>query len=267
MSNLTFSIGSLKMMLTVISPAKKLDYSSKISTRVHTQPALLEHSQELLEGLKQLSPQDVCRLMGLSDKLGALNYERFQEWSAPFNEGNARQAVLAFKGDVYQGLDADSMSEAELRWAQNHLRILSGLYGVLRPLDLMQAYRLEMGTKFATQRGGDLYSFWAGIITAELNALLKEPDAVLLNLASNEYFKAINQKNIRARIVTPVFMDYKTDKYKIISFFAKRARGLMSSFIIKNQITGVDGIKDFDSAGYAFNEGMSEGDKWVFTRG
>ena len=131
----------------------------------------------------------------------------------------------------------------------------------------MQAYRLEIGTKFATQRGGDLYSFWDGIITAELNALLKEPDAVLLNLASNEYFKAINQKNIRARIVTPVFMDYKTDKYKIISFFAKRARGLMSSFIIKNQITGVDGIKDFDSAGYAFNEGMSEGDKWVFTRG
>jgi cytoplasmic iron level regulating protein YaaA (DUF328/UPF0246 family) len=255
------------MMLTVISPAKKLDFTSAVSSAAHTQPALLKHSQELLEGLKKLSPQDVCRLMGLSDKLGALNYERFQEWSAPFNEDNARQAVLAFKGDVYQGLGADSMSEAELQWAQDHLRILSGLYGILRPLDLMQAYRLEMGTKFATQRGSDLYSFWDGIITAELNDLLKGSDAVLLNLASNEYFKAIKQKNIHARIVTPIFMDYKTDKYKIISFFAKKARGLMSAFIINNKITCVDEIKAFNSSGYAFNEAMSEGDKWVFTRG
>ena len=255
------------MMLTVISPAKKLDFTSAVSSAAHTQPALLKHSQELLEGLKKLSPQDVCRLMGLSDKLGALNYERFQEWSAPFNEDNARQAVLAFKGDVYQGLGADSMSEAELQWAQDHLRILSGLYGILRPLDLMQAYRLEMGTKFATQRGSDLYSFWDGIITAELNDLLKGSDAVLLNLASNEYFKAIKQKNIHARIVTPIFMDYKTDKYKIISFFAKKARGLMSAFIINNKITCVDDIKAFNSSGYAFNEAMSEGDKWVFTRG
>ena len=255
------------MMLTVISPAKKLDFTSAVSSAAHTQPALLKYSQELLEGLKKLSPQDVCRLMGLSDKLGALNYERFQEWSAPFNEDNARQAVLAFKGDVYQGLGADSMSEAELQWAQDHLRILSGLYGILRPLDLMQAYRLEMGTKFATQRGSDLYSFWDGIITAELNDLLKGSDAVLLNLASNEYFKAIKQKNIHARIVTPIFMDYKTDKYKIISFFAKKARGLMSAFIINNKITCVDEIKAFNSSGYAFNQAMSEGDKWVFTRG
>ena len=254
-------------MLTVISPAKKLDYSSSLSAAAHTQPALLKHSQELLEGLKKLSPQGVCKLMGLSDKLGALNYERFQEWSAPFNEQNARQAVLAFKGDVYQGLGADSMSNAELQWAQDHLRILSGLYGLLRPLDLMQAYRLEMGTKFANQRGGDLYSFWDGIITAELNDLLKGADAVLLNLASNEYFKAVKQKNLHARIVTPIFMDYKTDKYKIISFFAKKARGLMSAFIITNKITCVDDIKAFNSTGYAFNEAMSEGDKWVFTRG
>ena len=255
------------MMLTVISPAKKLDYSSTVSATAHTQPALLKHSQELLEGLKLLSPQDVCRLMGLSDKLGALNYGRFQEWRTPFNKDNARQAVLAFKGDVYQGLDAGSMSESELHWAQDHLRILSGLYGILRPLDLMQAYRLEMGTKFATQRGDDLYSFWDGIITAELNNLLKGPDAVLLNLASNEYFKAVKQKNIHARIVTPIFMDYKTDKYKIISFFAKKARGLMSAFIVKNKITQVEDIKGFDAGGYAFNETMSEGDKWVFTRG
>ncbi|CAI8319773.1 MAG: cytoplasmic iron level regulating protein YaaA (DUF328/UPF0246 family) [Polaribacter sp.] len=255
------------MMLTVISPAKKLDYSSSFSAAAHTQPALLKHSQELLEGLKKLSPQGVCKLMGLSDKLGALNYERFQEWSAPFNEQNARQAVLAFKGDVYQGLGADSMSNAELQWAQDHLRILSGLYGLLRPLDLMQAYRLEMGTKFANQRGGDLYSFWDGIITAELNEQLTDADAVLLNLASNEYFKAVKQKNIRARIVTPVFMDSKDGKYKIISFFAKKARGLMAAFIIKGKITDVEDIKNFDSDGYSFNSALSEGDRWVFTRG
>ena len=214
-----------------------------------------------------MSPQGVCKLMGLSDKLGALNYERFQEWSAPFNEQNARQAVLAFKGDVYQGLGADSMSNAELQWAQDHLRILSGLYGLLRPLDLMQAYRLEMGTKFANQRGGDLYSFWDGIITAELNEQLTDADAVLLNLASNEYFKAVKQKNIRARIVTPVFMDSKDGKYKIISFFAKKARGLMAAFIIKGKITDVEDIKNFDSDGYSFNSALSEGDRWVFTRG
>tara|TARA_B110000967_G_scaffold64436_1_gene66375 strand:+ start:145 stop:912 length:768 start_codon:yes stop_codon:yes gene_type:complete len=255
------------MMLTVISPAKKLDYSSSFSAAAHTQPALLKHSQELLEGLKKLSPQGVCKLMGLSDKLGALNYERFQEWSAPFNEQNARQAVLAFKGDVYQGLGADSMSNAELQWAQDHLRILSGLYGLLRPLDLMQAYRLEMGTKFANQRGGDLYSFWDGIITAELNEQLTDADAVLLNLASNEYFKAVKQNNIRARIVTPVFMDSKDGKYKIISFFAKKARGLMAAFIIKGKITDVEDIKNFDSDGYSFNSALSEGDRWVFTRG
>ena len=254
-------------MLTVISPAKKLDYSSSFSAAAHTQPALLKHSQELLEGLKKLSPQGVCKLMGLSDKLGALNYARFQEWSAPFNEQNARQAVLAFKGDVYQGLGADSMSNAELQWAQDHLRILSGLYGLLRPLDLMQASRLEMGTKFANQRGGDLYSFWDGIITAELNEQLTDADAVLLNLASNEYFKAVKQKNIRARIVTPVFMDSKDGKYKIISFFAKKARGLMAAFIIKGKITDVEDIKNFDSDGYSFNSALSEGDRWVFTRG
>ena len=254
-------------MLTVISPAKKLDYSSSLRAVAHTQPTLLKHSQELLEGLKKLSPQGVCKLMGLSDKLGALNYERFQEWSAPFNEQNARQAVLAFKGDVYQGLDAGNMSNTELHWAQDHLRILSGLYGLLRPLDLMQAYRLEMGTKFATQRGGDLYSFWDGIITAELNEQLTDADAVLLNLASNEYFKAVKQKNIRARIVTPVFMDSKDGKYKIISFFAKKARGLMAAFIIKGKITDVEDIKNFDSDGYSFNSALSEGDRWVFTRG
>ena len=255
------------MMLTVISPAKKLDYTGLTTADSYSQPNLLEHSEELLEGLKRLSPQDVCALMGLSDALGALNYERFQEWQTPFNIDNARPAVLAFKGDVYQGLDAENMTEDDLNWAQGTLRILSGLYGVLRPLDLMQPYRLEMGTKFANQRGPNLYAFWDGIITRELNALLEKPADVLVNLASNEYFKAAKEKNITSRIVTPVFMDNKDGKYKIISFFAKKARGLMAAFIIKGKITNVEDIKKFDSDGYCFSSALSEGDRWVFTRG
>ena len=205
--------------------------------------------------------------MGLSDKLGALNYERFQEWQTPFSTDNAKQAILAFKGDVYQGLDADNMSADELSWAQDNLRILSGLYGLLRPLDLMQPYRLEMGTKFANQRGANLYQFWGDIITDQLNKLFPtSAQSVLVNLASNEYFKSVQPKNINAEIITPVFMDQKGDKYKIISFFAKRARGLMSAFIIKNKITDAEQLKTFNVDGYSFNSAMSEGNKWVFCR-
>jgi cytoplasmic iron level regulating protein YaaA (DUF328/UPF0246 family) len=255
------------MMLTVISPAKKLDYSSTVEPQAHTQPELLSHAKELLKGLKTLSPQDVCALMGLSDKLGALNYERFQEWRTPFNQKNARQALLAFKGDVYQGLDAQSMSAGELAWAQDNLRILSGLYGLLRPLDLMQPYRLEMGTKYSNARGNDLYKFWGNIITDEINKVLVGKTPVLLNLASNEYFKSVQTKDIKGQIISPQFMDKKDDKYKIISFYAKKARGLMSAYIIKNKITDVEKIKGFDSDGYSYNAAMSEGDKWVFTRG
>jgi cytoplasmic iron level regulating protein YaaA (DUF328/UPF0246 family) len=250
-------------MLIVISPAKKLDYTSSVKDPLSTQPELLDHSKELLQGLKALAPQDVSSLMSLSDKLGALNFERFQEWRTPFTEDNARPAVLAFKGDVYQGLDADNMSDEDLRWAQDHLRILSGLYGLLRPLDLMQAYRLEMGTKFANPRGANLYQFWGDIITAELN---KTQTSVLVNLASNEYFKSVHKKDIAARIITPVFMDKKNDSYKIISFYAKKARGLMSNYIIKNRITEVEQIKDFDTDGYSFNAALSEADQWVFVR-
>jgi hypothetical protein len=254
-------------MLTVISPAKKLDYATPTKVGNHTQPALLEHSKELLKGLKTLTPQEVCALMALSDKLGALNYERFQEWRTPFDIKNARPAVLAFKGDVYQGLAADTMSPDDLNWAQDNLRILSGLYGILRPLDLMQPYRLEMGTKFINERGPDLYAFWDGIINKELNRLLAHSEDVLLNLASNEYFKATKEKTISKRIVTPVFMDMKDGKYKIISFFAKKARGLMAAFIIKNRISDVELIKTFDSDDYSFNSTLTEGDRWVFTRG
>lgn len=251
-------------MLIVISPAKKLDYVSSIEAPLLTQPALLDHAEELSQGLKKLGPQDVSSLMGLSDKLGALNYERFQEWQTPFNADNARPAVLAFKGDVYQGLDADSLSPEDLAWAQEHLRILSGLYGVLRPLDLMQAYRLEMGTKLANPRGADLYQFWGDIITAELNKIGTD---VLVNLASNEYFKSVRQKDVAARIVTPVFMDKKDDKYKIISFYAKKARGLMSRYIIQNRVTDVEKLKGFDSDGYQYNAALSEQDQLVFVRG
>jgi uncharacterized protein len=250
-------------MLIVISPAKKLDYTSAFDTPSLSQPALLEHAEELSRGLKSLAPQDVSSLMGLSDSLGALNYARFQEWQTPFSRDNARPAVLAFKGDVYQGLDADNLDAEDLSWAQDHLRILSGLYGVLRPLDLMQAYRLEMGTRFSNARGKDLYQFWGELITRELN---KMASPVLVNLASNEYFKSVRKADISARIVTPVFMDKKGDKYKIISFYAKKARGLMSRYIIKNRITEVETIKAFDSDGYRFNAALSEQDQFVFVR-
>ena len=254
------------MLVTIISPAKKLDYSPIEKNLDSTVPGLLEHSNELIKYLKSLNPQEVSSLMGLSDKLGALNYERFQEWETPFTKSNSKQAILAFKGDVYQGLDAESLSETELIWAQKHVRILSGLYGVLKPLDLMQAYRLEMGTKFPTNRGKNLYEFWNSIITDELNRTLSSKKAILLNLASNEYFKSINSSELKANVITPIFMDRKNGKYKIISFFAKKARGLMTRYVIKNQTEDIADIQNFEEGGYFFNEEMSEDNKPVFCR-
>ena len=254
------------MLVTIISPAKKLDYSPIEKNLDSTVPGLLEHSNELIKYLKSLNPQEVSSLMGLSDKLGALNYERFQEWETPFTKSNSKQAILAFKGDVYQGLDAESLSETELIWAQKHVRILSGLYGVLKPLDLMQAYRLEMGTKFPTNRGKNLYEFWNSIITDELNRTFSSKKATLLNLASNEYFKSINSIELKANVITPIFMDRKNGKYKIISFFAKKARGLMTRYIIKNQIEDIADIQNFEEGGYFFNEEMSKDNKPVFCR-
>ena len=204
--------------------------------------------------------------MSLSDKLGALNYERFQEWETPFTKSNSKQAILAFKGDVYQGLDAESLSETELIWAQKHVRILSGLYGILKPMDLMQPYRLEMGTKFATKRGQNLYDFWNSIITEELNKNFSSDNTNLLNLASNEYFKSINVSELKANVISPVFMDKKNGKYKIISFFAKKARGLMTRYVIKNRIEDITDIQNFEEGGYFFSEAMSEDNKPVFCR-
>ena len=258
-------------MLMLLSPAKKLDYASASAFETHTHPELLDHAKDLISGLQKLSPHDVCGLMSLSNKLGALNYERFQAWQPPFSAANARQAVLAFQGDVYQGLEAGNMSSDDLHWAQNHLRILSGLYGLLRPLDLMQPYRLEMSTKFATARGANLYQFWGGIITDNINRCLCNADSgkggpVLVNLASNEYFKSVQPKDLKATIITPVFMDCKNGEYKVISFHAKRARGLMAAFAIKNRILEVDQLKRFDSGGYYYQKKRSTEDKWVFTR-
>jgi len=254
------------IMLLVISPAKNLDFETPAVTQTASQPRYLAQSQQLIDQLQQLSIQDVASLMKLSDKLAALNLGRFQSWSTPFNADNAKQASLAFNGDVYTGLDAATLDEAGFAFAQQHLRILSGLYGVLKPLDYIQPYRLEMGTKLANDEGKDLYAFWGEQLKDSLAAEPELADKVLINLASNEYFKAVKAKQLDARIITPIFKDAKNGQYKIISFYAKKARGLMSRYIIDNKITEPEDIKDFDTDGYHFSAAESSGDDWVFLR-
>jgi len=253
-------------MLMIISPAKTLDYESPLATETHTQPDFLDDACELIDQLKELEPHQVSNLMSISDKLGQLNAERFQCWHTPFTPDNARQAVLAFKGDVYTGLDAESFSSEDFSFAQKHLRILSGLYGLLKPLDLMQPYRLEMGTRFENTRGKDLYAFWGSKITDALNQLLASDDKVLVNLASNEYFKSVQKKHLDARLVTPQFKDWKNGQYKMISFYAKKARGLMCRYAIQNRITQADDLKGFNLDGYYFSEDQSDNNNWVFLR-
>jgi uncharacterized protein len=254
-------------MLIVISPAKTLDFDTLPMTKVHTQPEFLKDSRQLVSGLKKLAPHEVSALMKISDKLGTLNYMRFNDWKTPFTLNNAKQALLAFKGDVYTGIDVETFSHQDLKFAQTHLRILSGLYGVLRPLDLIQAYRLEMGTKFENKKGKDLYEFWNTKITDQINKDIKASKSkTLINLASNEYFKSIRENDINAEIIVPVFKDYKNGKYKIISIFAKKARGLMSAYIIKNKIKNPEELKDFDLDGYKYNKRESSETRWVFQR-
>ncbi len=254
-------------MLHVISPAKTLDFDTAPAIDDHSQPQFLEHSQELIEQLRQLPATEVSRLMSISDKLGELNAQRFQDWHQPFSPRNAKQAVLAFKGDVYTGMQAELFSHRDFAFAQQHLRILSGLYGLLRPLDLIQPYRLEMGTGFANKRGKNLYHFWGDILTGQLNRELhSRQEKVLVNLASTEYWSSVNAKQLEAEIITPVFKDRKNGQYKIISFFAKKARGMMSAYLIQHQVTDSEALKDFNSAGYSFNEAMSSAKEWVFTR-
>jgi len=254
-------------MLIVISPAKTLDFETPSHTKLSSQPDYLGESQALIDVLAPMPPQDIAQLMKLSDKLAALNTARYGSWRPPFTLANAKQAILAFKGDVYTGLEADTLTQSQLTFSQSHLRILSGLYGLLRPLDLMQAYRLEMGTKLATAHGKDLYEYWGNTLTDGLNVMLEKVNIpIVINLASNEYFKAIKTKTLDARIITPVFKDRKNGHYKIISFFAKKARGMMTRYIIENELIDVEKIKSFDKAGYYYSEEQSTGDQWVFLR-
>ncbi|GFM74964.1 UPF0246 protein [Pseudomonas cichorii] len=254
-------------MLMVISPAKTLDYETPPTTERYTQPQYLDHSQALITQLRELTPAQIGELMHLSDKLSGLNAARFGSWTPAFTPDNAKQAILAFKGDVYTGLQAETLSDAQLSYAQDHLRMLSGLYGLLRPLDLMQPYRLEMGTKLANARGKDLYAFWGTRISEWLNqALAGQGDDLLLNLASNEYFSAVKRSSLKARIIDTEFKDLKNGQYKIISFYAKKARGMMSRFVITEQINTPEALKEFDVQGYRYSSEQSTTDKLVFLR-
>lgn len=258
-------------MIFVISPAKALDFDTPPVTDAFTQPDYLQEAGELIGIMRQKSPAEVAALMDLSDQLATLNVARYETWAPPFSPANAKQAVLAFNGDVYEGLDAVNLSPAELAWAQGHLRILSGLYGVLRPLDLIQPYRLEMGTRLATAQGKNLYAFWGDKLTVALNQLLAAEreagkEAILVNLASDEYFKSVKATKLAGPVVTAVFEDWKGGRYKIISFYAKRARGLMSRYAIRNRVEDVEGLKGFNLEGYAFAPEVSDGTTLVFRR-
>lgn len=254
-------------MLIVISPAKSLDFKTPSVTSKYTVPEFLEESEKLVGRLRNMSPKQLSKLMSISKDLGELNFHRYQNWSLPFTPENAKQAILAFNGDVYQGLQASTLSEEMLELAQQKLRILSGLYGVLKPLDLIQPYRLEMGTKLKYYRSKDLYAFWNPTLTKKINEAVEASGSnVLVNLASNEYFKSIDKKKLKAEIVTPEFKDRKNGGYKMISFFAKKARGLMSRFILENNINEVNNLQAFDAEGYVFNPRLSKTDNPVFTR-
>ena len=254
-------------MLLVISPAKTLDYETPPKTREFTVPDYLDDSQQLVRRARRYSALDIAEVMDVSMAIAELNHERFANWHTPFTPDNAKQALLAFKGDVYTGLDAQSMKAADFKFAQKHLRILSGLYGLLRPLDLMQAYRLEMGRKVDNDRGKNLYEFWGTTITEGLNAQLKKlKSEVLVNLASNEYFKSVRPKALNAEVITPEFKDWKNGDYKMMGVYAKKARGQLSRFVIDNRITDPEAMKAFAVDGYRFNKKLSKDNKWVFTR-
>ena len=254
-------------MLIVISPAKKLDYDAPAKTKKFTMPDFLDDSAELISLLRKYSAMDLAELMHLSMNLAELNFDRYYQWKKDYGTEEAKQCLLAFKGDVYAGMDAESFSAKDLDFAQSHLRILSGLYGLLRPLDLMMPYRLEMGTKLENERGKNLYEFWGDTITNAINKQLKaQKDDILINLASNEYFKSVKPKQIEGRIITPQFKENKNGTYKMIGIYAKKARGLMSRFILLNRLKNPEEIKEFDYEGYQFNKELSKGDQWVFTR-
>ena len=254
-------------MLIILSPAKSLDFQTPIRATEHTQPDFLSRSAQLVKLLAAHTPAQLASLMRISDPLAQLNAQRYAAWSRPFTPENARQALLAFNGDVYAGLQASTLSVPQLDYAQNHFRILSGLYGLLRPLDLIQPYRLEMGIRLANPAGNDLYAFWADVITAELARLLAaQRSQVLLNLASEEYFRAVRCAELPYPVITPVFEDWKNGRYKIISFYAKRARGLMARYAAQHRVAQPQRLQDFTAEGYAFDDAQSDGTRWVFRR-
>ncbi|OYV45410.1 MAG: peroxide stress protein YaaA [Candidimonas sp.] len=254
-------------MLLVLSPAKKLDVDSTVRTTLHSQPIFVEQAAGLIKVLKKKSVTQVAALMGLSDKLAQLNVERYAHWQPHFTQANSRQAALMFNGDVYGGLDAPTLTDKQLDWAQDHVAILSGLYGVLRPLDLMQPYRLEMGTRLATKQGETLYDYWGSSIAQYLNARMAEQgETVLLNLASEEYFKSVDRKALTVDVVQCVFQDYKNGAWKVISFHAKRARGLMARYVIEKRIKKPGALQAFASEGYGYAAEVSAPNKLVFRR-
>ena len=254
-------------MIVLISPAKTLDFASPIPNTSITEPRFLSDSEELIAQLRELAPEEIARLMKLSDKLSELNYHRYHQWQSEHTDKNARAAILAFKGDVYLGLQAETFSLSDLKFAQNHLRILSGLYGLLRPLDQIQPYRLEMGTALSTKRGKNLYDFWGEKITEQLKIDIKNQKTnAIINLASNEYAKSVLFKQIIVPVISPVFKDWKNGEYKIISFFAKRARGLMSAYIIKNRLQKPEQLLDFNMDGYCFSPELSTSAQPMFIR-
>jgi len=254
-------------MLVVLSPAKTLDFTTPPTTRKFSLPEYLDESGELIDVLRQRSPRQLEKLMSISPRLADENASRYRSWQRPFTPDNAKQALLAFRGDVYLGLEAEQFDQRDLNWAQKHLRILSGLHGVLRPLDLIQPYRLEMGTALKTPRGRSLYDFWGGRITDALNeAIAEQGQPLLINLASKEYFDAVDTRALDARVITPHFRDWKNGQYRFLSFFAKKARGLMAAYVVRHRVRTQKALRAFDWAGYRFDADQSSDDDWVFLR-
>jgi cytoplasmic iron level regulating protein YaaA (DUF328/UPF0246 family) len=254
-------------MLTVISPAKTLDFVTPSITNKHTNPDFLDHSSELIQILKKHPPKKLKKMMKISDKLAELNVQRFNDWNLPFTQDNAKQAILAFKGDVYLGLEAEDLTSRDLNFAQKHLRILSGLYGLLKPLDLIQPYRLEMGAKLKNRAGNDLYQFWGKQLSTSIETeLASHRSRVLVNLASLEYFKSLHGNDLSVKVINPVFKDYSNGRYRVLSFYAKKARGFMANYIIKNRINKAEDLKTFDTDGYKYSKTLSSEDQWVFSR-
>lgn len=254
-------------MIIILSPAKKLDLKIDEKVRDNTTPLFLDKSSQLIEELRQFSPTDLAVLMNVSDDIANLTFERYSKWKAPFDTDNAGQALLSFNGDVYRSMKPENFSADDIDFAQDHLRILSGLYGMLKPLDLIQPYRLEMGAKYITSGGKSLYRFWIDTITEAINSdLEKHREKVLVNLASQEYFRVVDTEKLRGRVVTPVFKEYRDDKYKVIGILAKKARGMMSRFIIQNRLKKAEDIKHFSMEGYSYDDNLSSGNELVFTR-